>query len=73
MELIFIYKGYIIGISVLLAAIVLNSIAIRLKIRTWYSFLNKPSKLKVIDYLFLFIVYPLTLGLISYGILLLLK
>tara|TARA_B100001250_G_C19520246_1_gene665691 strand:- start:126 stop:371 length:246 start_codon:yes stop_codon:yes gene_type:complete len=65
-------KLYIIGLSILLTAILANTIAGYININTWYGFSNlileKGSFLKalkeqsIIDILWLFFLYPLTLG-----------
>jgi hypothetical protein len=53
-------KGYIL----LLGAIVFNYWLGIFKIKNWYYLLNnfKNPKLKIVDYLFLFIIYPSFLG-----------
>ncbi len=61
---------YTIGIFILIIAIVANAIALKLNITTWYDFINAITKngnsvfdtLPIIDYLWLFIGYPLVLG-----------
>ncbi len=65
-------KLYIIGLSILLTAIIANTIAGYINVNTWYNFSNtileKGSFLKalkeqsIIDFLWLFFLYPLTLG-----------
>lgn len=65
-------KLYIIGLSILLTAIIANTIAGYINVNTWYNFSNtileKGSFLKAlkeqstIDFLWLFFLYPLTLG-----------
>lgn len=59
-------KYYFIGLIVLSVAILANIIAAKLGLKTWYDFLNSigdGSSLKLLDYLWLFAVYPLILGL----------
>jgi hypothetical protein len=61
---------YIIGVSVLIIAIIANGIVMKLGIKSWYDFIeliqNHGSsafgKLSVLDYVWLFVAYPLTLG-----------
>jgi hypothetical protein len=61
---------YTIGIFILIIAIVTNAIALKLNITTWYDFINGITKngndvfdtISIIDYLWLFIGYPLVLG-----------
>ena len=63
-------KYYIIGIAILAVAIIANGIAIKIGLKTWYSFLEILGdsgiggfkKLTVFDFLWLFIGYPLVLG-----------
>ena len=65
-------KLYIIGVAILLTAIVANSIAGYINLNSWYNFSNliieKGSFLKalkeqsLISILWLFFIYPLTLG-----------
>jgi hypothetical protein len=59
---------YIIGVSILLVAILFNFIISKLGIASWYDFINilsknEPNNLSVIDYLWLFLFYPVCLGL----------
>lgn len=61
---------YIIGISILIIAILANGMAYKIGMASWYDFLKLInehgwkafSHLNVLDYLWLFIGYPLTLG-----------
>lgn len=62
-----IYKGY----SVLTIAIILNISSTHLNIETWYSFISKAKRMgffnalkksRLVDLLFLFVVYPIALG-----------
>ncbi len=61
---------YIIGLSILVIAILANGIVIKLGITSWYDFINLLSKngnqaftmISIIDYIWLFIAYPLVLG-----------
>jgi len=62
---------YIIGIAILVIAIVANGLIVKLGLRSWYDFIDilskngtsALSKISVIEYLWLFIGYPLVLGL----------
>ena len=58
-------KYYFIGVIILLSAILANIIVAKLGLKTWYDFLNSigNSSLKLMDYLWLFGIYPLILGL----------
>ena len=63
-------KLYIIGVTILIVAIVANSIASSLSIMTWYDFLNQLkssgfktiSEIGALNILWLFIIYPIVLG-----------
>ena len=59
---------YVIGISILIVAIIANFFAKIIGISTWYDFLNSftdstTSNFKFIDYIWLFFIYPIILGL----------
>ena len=62
---------YIIGISILLIAIVINIIAEYFNLTTWYEFISLLSsegmldlrKVGFINCIYLFIIYPMLLGL----------
>lgn len=67
-------KIYIIGVAILIIAIIMNMLAIKLNIETWYSFTSKISEKGLADsfkeinffsIIYLFIIYPLILGLPS--------
>ena len=66
-------KSFIAGYFVLIAAIVLNKTAAKLGISTWYDFIGNPSETSLFSYLWLFIIYPLFLGLPAYAVLNLMK
>ena len=68
-------KVYLAGLVVLIVAVVLNLLANVIGLATWYSFLNQVSQrgffpalqdLKMIEILFLILLYPLLLGLAAY-------
>ena len=59
------------GVLILVVAIIMNLIANYFKITTWFTFVDKISKLglvralksqKLLDLTFLFIIYPFMLG-----------
>ncbi len=62
---------YITGIAILVIAIVANGLIVKLGLKSWYDFIDilskngtsALSKTSVIEYLWLFIGYPLVLGL----------
>lgn len=64
-------KIYIIGVCILFIAIVANAAIVKMGIKSWYDFIamlnefgsNTLGKLSIIDYAWLFIGYPLVLGL----------
>ena len=58
-------KYYFIGLIILTVAILTNIIVAKLGLKTWYNFLNSigNSSLTPMDYLWLFAIYPLILGL----------
>lgn len=66
-----IIRLYFIGIAILITAIIANVIIARIGLTSWYDFLNyifdkSSSDIKnigVLDYLWLFLGYPLVLGL----------
>lgn len=57
------FYAYIAGLVILFLAIVANGIATKLKITTWYDLLTKKQKPTSMSILWLYIVYPLILGL----------
>jgi hypothetical protein len=70
-----VFKIYLVGIIILVAAVLLNVMAGWLGLSTWYSFLQDASQkgvshafqgLNALDYLFLFLLYPGLLGLAAY-------
>ena len=56
---------FLLGIIILAGAIVINILAHLVGMHTWYDFLTKQQMIWY-DYIFLFIVYPLLLGVIGY-------
>jgi len=68
-------KVYLAGLVVLIVAVVLNLLANVIGLATWYNFFNQVSQrgffpalqsLKMIEILFLILLYPLLLGLAAY-------
>ncbi|WP_299224914.1 hypothetical protein [uncultured Psychroserpens sp.] len=63
-------KLYIIGISILITAIIANAVVIKIGLKSWYDFIellsqngsSSLSQLSVLDYIWLFLGYPLILG-----------
>jgi hypothetical protein len=75
------WKLFILGWVVLVAAILANGLAALLGLKSWYDFislLNEDGKrtfslLSFMDYVWLFILYPLILGLTAYSVIRLIK
>ena len=63
-------RFYIIGLSILITAIIANGVILKLGITSWYDFINLLTKngskafsmLTLIDYIWLFLAYPLVLA-----------
>ncbi|OZV69060.1 DUF7672 family protein [Winogradskyella aurantia] len=61
---------YLIGLAILIIAIVANAMVIKLGIKSWYDFIEMLTQqgmtafknLSIIDYIWLFIGYPMVLG-----------
>ncbi|WP_156115492.1 hypothetical protein [Psychroserpens sp. Hel_I_66] len=64
-------KLYIIGICILIIAIIANGVIVKVGLKSWYDFIELLSnngwnafiQINIIDYLWLFIGYPLVLSL----------
>lgn len=61
-------KIFLLGLIILISAIALNFIVSKLGITGWYEFLLNYGKqdISILSYLWLFLVYPLALGLTAY-------
>ena len=64
---------YVIGILILLGAILANIIATKLNLKSWYDLFlgvsensNYWSQIRIIDFLWLILIYPLSLGFSAY-------
>jgi len=65
------FRIYCLGVILLLAAIFLNAVILKLGIMGWYEFLGKLqaegkktfASMRPVDYAWLFLAYPLLLGL----------
>lgn len=62
-KLIFIF---ILGASILVAALLLNFLAGKLSLSTWYDFVKNPRSTSLLSYFWLFGIYPFGLGLTAY-------
>lgn len=58
---------FLIGIAILAAALLMNTVAMKLHIVTWYDFVKKPSSARWFDYIWLLILYPTLLGAAAYA------
>lgn len=54
------------GLIILIGALLLNFIASRLSLSTWYDFVKEPKKADVLSLIWLFLIYPFSLGGIAY-------
>lgn len=61
-----IFTVFVIGISILVVALILNYLAAKLNISTWYDFVKNPKDTGLLSYLWLFVLYPFGLGLAAY-------
>lgn len=59
---------FLLGVGVLIGAIVLNILSSRLGFTNWYEFFRNPGSADMLSYLWLFVLYPLGLGIIAYGV-----
>lgn len=57
---------FILGVLILVGALVLNGIASSLGLMSWYDFLKQPSAAGIGSLIWLFVGYPLGLGVIGY-------
>ena len=64
---------YLIGILILLGAILANIIATKLNLKSWYDLFlgvsensNYWSQIRIIDFVWLILIYPLSLGFSAY-------
>jgi hypothetical protein len=66
---------YCIGLCILVGAILLNAVAAKLGLMSWYDFLTQWSAngksvfstTRLIDYVWLMLIYPFLLGCCGYG------
>ncbi|MEX2054475.1 MAG: hypothetical protein WD883_02960 [Candidatus Colwellbacteria bacterium] len=57
---------FILGVSILLGAIILNALASRLGLMNWFEFFKNPGAANTFSYIWLLVIYPLGLGVIGY-------
>lgn len=57
---------FLLGIIILVGAIILNILASQFDLLSWFEFLKNPDKAGTLSYIWLFILYPLGLGVIAY-------
>jgi hypothetical protein len=58
-----IFKIFIVGWGLLVMAILFNVIAAWLKFPSWYDFAKERKKYTYLEYAWLFVMYPMLLGL----------
>jgi len=63
-----VFSIFILGLGILGGAILLNWLASRLGLMSWYEFIKTPSGASPLSYIWLFVVYPLGLGTLGYFI-----
>ena len=61
-----IYSIFLLGLGILVGAIVLNILASRMGLTSWFEFLKNPKELNMFSYIWLFFIYPLGLGATAY-------
>ena len=54
---------YLTGILFLIAVIIINTLAGFLGLMNWYQFIDAPDTVNFVDCIWLFVGYPITLGL----------
>ena len=54
------------GVGILGIALILNIVATKLGIKTWYGFVGQPSNTNLVSILWLFLIYPFALGATAY-------
>lgn len=57
---------FVLGVGVLVGALALNAVASAFGLLSWYDFLKNPGAADVLSYLWLFVLYPLGLGLVAF-------
>lgn len=55
-------RVYLTGLLFLLAVLLINTLAGFLGLMNWYQFINDPGTINTLDFVWLFIGYPITLG-----------
>lgn len=60
-----IFQTVLVGYAVLVGAILLNWFAAKLHLISWYEYLQKSKKPNSFSLVWLFVIYPLSLGLIA--------
>jgi hypothetical protein len=57
---------FLLGCGVLVGALLLNVVASALGLMSWYDFVKDPGQATAVSYVWLFVVYPLGLGVVAY-------
>ena len=64
---------FMLGVGILLGALLLNIGANMLGVTRWYEFIRESQPADSISYIWLFLLYPLLLGVIAYSLGVILK
>jgi len=64
---------FLLGLGILIGAIILNTLASKLSLTSWFEFLKNPTRANSWSYIWLFLIYPFGLGIIAYFIAKLIK
>lgn len=67
LQLMTLLKIVLFGYGILAFALVINIVASKFGLASWYGFLQSSKRVKVTDVFWLFILYPLSLGVCGYG------
>ena len=57
---------FLLGVGILAGAIILNVVASRFGLSSWFEFFKAPGQVTTLSYIWLFVVYPLGLGIVAY-------
>lgn len=59
---------FLLGLGILAGAIILNVVASRFGLMSWFEFVKNPGGVDVFSYIWLFVLYPFGLGVVAYFI-----
>jgi len=57
---------FLLGLGILVGALILNSVASKVGLISWFEFVKSPGSANVASYIWLFVLYPLSLGVVAY-------